>query len=36
MKSQQPQTQVDVEFTGFGGDFDSPNECRPTASNSCR
>src|SRR6202012_1486864 len=22
MKSQQPQTQVDVEVTGFGGDFD--------------
>jgi hypothetical protein len=36
IRAQQPQTQVNVEVTGFGGDFDSPDECRPTASNACR
>jgi hypothetical protein len=36
MKAQQPQTAVEVEVTGFGGDFDQPTLCVPSATNRCR
>jgi hypothetical protein len=35
MKAQQPQTIVDVEITGFGGDLDNPEACVPSNIRGC-
>ncbi|HEY4078918.1 MAG TPA: filamentous hemagglutinin family protein [Rhizomicrobium sp.] len=35
MRAAQPATTVDVEVTGFGGDFNQPDLCVPSAGNSC-
>jgi filamentous hemagglutinin family protein len=35
MKAQQPQTIVDVEITGFGGDLDNPDACVPSNIRGC-
>ncbi|HEY4079018.1 MAG TPA: filamentous hemagglutinin family protein [Rhizomicrobium sp.] len=35
MRAAQPATTVEVEVTGFGGDFNQPDLCVPSAGNSC-
>ncbi|HEY4276182.1 MAG TPA: hypothetical protein VGM68_11890 [Rhizomicrobium sp.] len=35
MKSQQPRTLIDIEVTGFGGDFGKSGLCVPIATNRC-
>lgn len=35
LRAQEPRTTVDVEVTGFGGDYQEPEVCMPSATNSC-
>ena len=36
MKSKEPQTTIDVEITGFGGDVNQPEECVPNSVRPCK